>query len=253
MLRQDCEARCEHVPGLGTRVRWDRIALVGVPAWVWWSGRVGEADHVALGISDVVGGRWALLVVRELLFGPLRFSDLERALPGVSTNMLTDRLRELSEDGVVARRRLPPPAGVTVYELTGWGRELEPILAELGAWGLRVPRDDPGTLSPASVLLYLGGSARPDPHAEDLVLRVVMNERLFAVTMSGGEVEIRAGEPDTYDASIDCDPNTLYDLLSGAADFNAVTADGRATIDDDRSRLRMLFDAVGSDVTVNGA
>src|SRR5919199_1777683 len=86
---------------------------------------------------DLVGERWALLVVRELVLGPKRFSDLRAGLPGIGTNVLTTRLRELEAGGVIARRELPPPAGSTVYQLTEYGRELQPVLLALGRWGAR--------------------------------------------------------------------------------------------------------------------
>src|SRR3954452_19873701 len=88
---------------------------------------------------DAVGERWALLVVRELLLGPQRFADLRRALPGASSNMLDDRLRELAGHGVLSRRQLPPPAASMVYGLTAAGRELEPVVLALGGWGARFP------------------------------------------------------------------------------------------------------------------
>src|SRR6202158_2146575 len=88
---------------------------------------------------DVVGERWALLVVRELLLGPQRFSDLRHALPGASSNLVADRLHELEGRGVIDRRKRPAPASSWVYELTEWGQDLEPILLALGDWGLRVP------------------------------------------------------------------------------------------------------------------
>src|SRR6185312_3549711 len=104
------------------------------------------ADSCAIARAlDVVGERWALLVVRELLLGPQRFGDLRHALPGVSSNLLTDRLRELEAHGVLARRKLPPPAGAVVYELTGSGKELEPVLLALGQWGARMPLPDSPT------------------------------------------------------------------------------------------------------------
>src|SRR5665809_166028 len=81
---------------------------------------------------DLVGERWALLVVRELVLGPKRFTDLKTGLPNASPNVLSQRLRELEEDGVVRRRKLPPPAAARVYELTEWGLELEPVLSALG-------------------------------------------------------------------------------------------------------------------------
>src|SRR3954470_2169992 len=98
----------------------------------------GEACRFAHAL-DLVGERWALLVVRELLLGPKRYTDLREGLPRASTNILAERLRELEERGVVRRRKLPAPYGASVYELTEWGRELEPIVAQLGAWGARSP------------------------------------------------------------------------------------------------------------------
>src|SRR5215210_4462379 len=88
---------------------------------------------------DLVGERWALLVVRELLLGPKRFTDLRAGLPGTSPNVLAQRLRELEGVGVVRRRKLPPPAASRVYELTDWGLELEPVITRLGRWGARSP------------------------------------------------------------------------------------------------------------------
>src|SRR6185437_13510559 len=88
---------------------------------------------------DLVGERWALLVVRELLLGPKRFADLRRGLPGLSQNVLAQRLRELEEGGVVTRRRLEPPASTWAYDLTERGRALEPALVALSTWGSRTP------------------------------------------------------------------------------------------------------------------
>src|SRR4051812_10552564 len=88
---------------------------------------------------DVIGDRWALLVVRELLLGPKRFTDLRDGLPGIGPNVLSQRLKELEDAGVLRRRVLPPPAGSTVYELTEWGSELEDIVVRLGRWGARSP------------------------------------------------------------------------------------------------------------------
>src|SRR5690349_15729806 len=88
---------------------------------------------------DHVGERWALMIVRELLLGPKRFTDLRNGLPHASPNVLTQRLKELEASGVVSRRRLPPPAASQVYELTPWGRELDDVAKALGRWGARAP------------------------------------------------------------------------------------------------------------------
>ena len=84
---------------------------------------------------DLIGERWALLVIRELVLGPKRFTDLRRGLPDIATNVLSQRLRELEQDGIVTRRQLPPPAASNVYELTEYGQELVPIMLALGRWG----------------------------------------------------------------------------------------------------------------------
>ena len=102
---------------------------------------------------DLVGERWALLVVRELLLGPKRFTDLRAGLPGVSANVLAQRLRELERAGVVRRRKLPPPAASRVYELTDWGMELEPVIVRLGRpLPVQAPRRRAGHRFPRSLL-----------------------------------------------------------------------------------------------------
>src|SRR3954447_21088106 len=93
---------------------------------------------------DLVGERWGLLVVRELLLGPKRYTDLRRGLPNASPNVLAQRLGELERAGVVRRRKLPPRAAVRVYELTDWGRELEGTVISLGHWAARSPSGLPG-------------------------------------------------------------------------------------------------------------
>lgn len=104
-----------------------------------------------------MGERWALLIVRELLLGPKRFTDLRAGLPHASTNILSDRLRELEHSAIVRRRKLPPPAASTVYELTEWGRELEPVVTKLGAWGARSPiPPDAQEIGPDSIVLASG-------------------------------------------------------------------------------------------------
>src|SRR5881628_1732882 len=100
-------------------------------------GKITRRYHDACGTAhalDLIGERWALLVMRELMLGPKRFSDLKGDLPGISANVLTQRLEGLETTGLVRRRRLPPPAAAQVYELTDWGYEAEPIVQELGRW-----------------------------------------------------------------------------------------------------------------------
>ena len=120
----------------------------------------GDPCGVARGL-DVIGERWALLVVRDLLLGPKRFNDLHAGLPGVSPNVLAQRLRDLTEHGVVLRRDLPPPARVRLYELTDWGRALEPLLLHLGRWGSQAPTTPDGRLGIDSILLSIKATFDP--------------------------------------------------------------------------------------------
>jgi DNA-binding HxlR family transcriptional regulator len=168
---------------------------------------------------DLVGERWALLVVRELVLGPKRFKDLREGLPGIATNVLTQRLRQLEEAGVVSRRVLPPPAGSAIYELTDHGRELVPILLSLGRWGAA----SLGTRSPAESLLAewvaVALMAFFDPAAAgDLAatIRLDLGEAQFTVRVEGGQLEILHGPNGTADLTIAADPEVLIASLAGA-------------------------------------
>jgi DNA-binding HxlR family transcriptional regulator len=205
----------------------------------------GDACAIARAL-DVVGERWALLVVRELLLGPQRFSDLRRALPGASSNLVSDRLRELAAQGVVRRRKLPAPAGSWVYELTEWGADLEPILLALGGWAMHVPLPPAATLSATSVLLFLRGSARPDPGAPPAAYRIELDDRVWTVRTEAGRLDVRPGEPDRPDAVLRTDPATLNALLDGSLDLDAAVRDGSVVTAGDRPALRALVGAVTS-------
>ena len=162
---------------------------------------------------DVVGERWALLVVRELLLGAQRFSDLRTALPSASSNLLTDRLRELQARGVIARRKLAPPAASWVYELTEWGRELEPILLAVGGWGLRVPRTEGATVNATSMMLFLRGG-KPDPADPPAEYRVELGETVWTVRAADGAMHVERGEPADPVAGISTDPVTFNEWLA---------------------------------------
>lgn len=205
----------------------------------------GDACAIARAL-DVVGERWSLLVVRELLLGPQRFSDLRRALPAASSNLVADRLRELTARGVIRRRKLPPPASSWVYELTEWGAELEPVLIALGDWAMPVPPPPGATLSATSVLLFLRGSARPDPGAPPATYRIELDDRVWAVRAEAGRLDVRPGEPGAPDAALRTDPATLNALLDGSLDLDAAVSAGSAATAGDRPALRRLIEAVTS-------
>ncbi len=144
---------------------------------------------------DLLGERWALLVVRELFFGPKRFSDIKAGLPGISANVLTQRLEGLEASGIVRRTRLPPPASVPVYELTDWGREIEPIFQALGRWAVRSPLHD-RTLSFSANSLMLSFRTMFDPErARDLSATIAfrIGEETFRAEISEGGIAIWRG------------------------------------------------------------
>lgn len=164
----------------------------------WHGRRYADACGAALGM-ELLGERWALLVVRELMLGPRRFTDLRAALPGLSANVLSQRLDELEAAGVLTRRRLPPPASVQVYELTPWGLEVEPVLQALGRWAARSPHLDPTLpLSPVSMMLSLrtmfDRAAAGDARA---AIGFRLDGEGFVVTVADGAVTAVRAEPET--------------------------------------------------------
>jgi DNA-binding HxlR family transcriptional regulator len=190
---------------------------------------------------DVIGERWALLVVRELLLGPQRFSDLRRALPGTSSNMLTDRLRELEGHGVVRRRMLPPPAASSVYELTERGRDLEPVLDALGAWGSAEPPPANGSLSATSVLLFLRGSARAHANPPTHTYRMQLDDRVWTISSARGQLEIHSQDTAVPDASLSTDAATLNALLLHPDGLDAAIDSGSVRTEGNLSALRRLL------------
>jgi DNA-binding HxlR family transcriptional regulator len=167
---------------------------------------------------DVVGERWALMVVRELLLGPKRFTDIRSGLPHVSPDVLAQRLRDLEQAGIVHHRRLPPPFAAQVYELTDCGRSLEPVLIELGRWGgaNAPPPSDEMCMSLDSYIVSLRTLFDPE-RAGDFAARVELRlgEERFRVVIADGHVDADRGELPDADAVIEADPTTLLDVLHG--------------------------------------
>jgi DNA-binding HxlR family transcriptional regulator len=191
---------------------------------------------------DFVGERWALLVVRELLLGPQRFTDLRRALPGASSNLVADRLRELEGRGVICRRRLPPPAGSHVYELTTWGRDLEPILLALGDWGASTALPpEPASLSATSALIALRSYARPAEDAPSVSCRIQLGDRAWTAEIANGKVCIRPGGLEEPDVSLSTDPKTLMTVLGNPDALDRAIAVGGAEVTGDSEALHLLL------------
>lgn len=173
--------------------------------------------------------------MRELLLGPQRFSDLRRALPNASSNLVADRLRELEGRRVINHDKV---AGSWVYELTEWGRELEPIVLALGGWGGGAPQPpEPASLSATSVLLLLRNFA-PQGSA---VYRVELDDRVWTVLATAGQVVVRPGEPDTADASLRTDPLTLSALLADPTTLEDAVCDGDVVVEGDLAAVRRLL------------
>jgi DNA-binding HxlR family transcriptional regulator/putative sterol carrier protein len=193
--------------------------------------------------SDLLGQRWALLVVRELLLGPKRFTDLRTGIPDISPNVLGQRLRELEESGIVTRRKLAPPAAVQVYELTEWGRQLEPAILSLGRWASgspSFPRD--AEMGPDSLVLALKSTFDP-ARAEGLeaTYELRLGEMPFTITVKGGSFEAEHGETGDADATIRSDPNTIAGVVFGENRLGKAVEAGDVRIDGSRQAVRALF------------
>ena len=171
---------------------------------------------------DRVGERWTLLIVRELIAGPSRFKDLLDGLPGISTNLLAERLKRLEQQGMISRRVLPPPAGSAVYELTELGRTLEPTLLELGKWGSRfVPPspEDAVVLRPGSYALTLKTFFRPEA-AQGLTETYALHidDEVLEVQIDDGALHVQQGQSRPADVVIHTDMSSYIQLLSGQLD-----------------------------------
>jgi len=161
---------------------------------------------------DIIGERWALLIVRELMFGPKRFTDLRRGLMGASPNVLSQRLKELEDGGVVRRQE----AGAPSYELTDFGRELHPLLVQLGRWGARSATRPTGALSVDALLVALEATFTAS-EAADLCAgyELRLDQARFSVQVEGGSITIARGPARKPDAVIATDPATLRALVFG--------------------------------------
>jgi DNA-binding HxlR family transcriptional regulator len=185
---------------------------------------------------DAVGERWALLVVRELVLGPKRFTDLQAGLPRVSPDVLTQRLRDLEAAGVVARGSLPPPAASRVYQLTDRGRELEPVLHALGRWGSRAPLPEAGpplgTDAAMVALPTLFSAERAADHEITCELR--LGGEPFAAVVKGGRLDLARGAAAAPDAVITTTPAALAATLWHGRSLRDAIGAGDATVQGSR-------------------
>lgn len=192
---------------------------------------------------DVVGERWALLVVRELIHGPKRFADLHRGLPGMSQNVLTQRLRDLEEAGVLTRRRALPPGPGLVYELTAHGRDLEPVLLALGRWGSpQRPGPDSATeLSPDALVVALRTTFDPAAAAGlQGTIRLDLPTDAFLLAVRDGSLSATRGDA-AADAALTGTVRTVQDLVFDHRPLDDAVRHGDAHVDGDTTLLRRFL------------
>jgi DNA-binding HxlR family transcriptional regulator len=189
---------------------------------------------------DLLGERWAMLVVRELAYGPRRFSELKADLPGISANVLTQRLTELEARGIVRKTKLPPPASVQVYEATPWGLEAVPIIASLGRWAARSPLHDPTLpMSHVSLLMSLQTLISPE-RAEGFSGRICfrLGDVSYVATVAHGRLEVNRRDAEDCDVTFTGTPSDVTAVIHGGAPFEMIRVEGDMEL---ANRFRTLF------------
>ena len=194
---------------------------------------------------DLLGGRWALLVVRDLLTGPKRFSELQEGLHGVPTNVLTARLRELEEEGIVERRVQARPGGGVAYALTEYGTELEDPVLRLGFWGAKTMGSpcEGDFISIDSLALALRGSfRRQKAHGPQRVYELRVDGKPLRVLVKGGQASVPAPSIEEPDLVIDADAGAMPELLSGELALDDAVGSGRVRLDGDHAEAERFFE-----------
>ncbi|CAA9417149.1 Transcriptional regulator, HxlR family [uncultured Rubrobacteraceae bacterium] len=189
---------------------------------------------------DVVGGRWTLLLVRELSTGPKRFKDLLGGLPGIGTNLLAGRLKALEGEGIVRRATLPPPAGSSVYELTGLGRSLEPVLVALSRWGasfMEAPREGENLRAGWAAVAMRSALGAGATRSGTYELRID-GEAFHLRVWDGGEVEARQGSAPETDLVLTGDAGTFLAVAAGRMDPDEAVTSGALRIEGEREKDR---------------
>lgn len=196
---------------------------------------------------DVVGDRWTLLIVRELILGPRRFTDLIDGLPGISRNLLTERLRALERDGIIARQVLPPPAARQVYELTGDGRDLADAMVPLVAWGAgRLGARQPAeSFRPRWAALAMATFAdRKAAKGVCETYQYLVGRAAFHYTIDDGSIQLHDGQAQNPAATVTTDERTWADLASGKTTASSAAATGALTLTGDpqaAARLKKIL------------
>ncbi|MEA2125443.1 MAG: hypothetical protein QOI80_2225 [Solirubrobacteraceae bacterium] len=205
----------------------------------------GDVCGVARAL-DLVGERWTLMIVRELLLGPKRFTDLRTGLPHVGPDVLTQRLKDLDAAGLARRRTLPPPVSAKVYELTELGRRLEPVVMALGDFGSRLPvPEGEMCMSFDSHILSLRTLFSPLlADGFDARVQLVLADQPFAAVVADGTFRIDRGELTDPDATIEGDPGTLIGVAHGRVALDEALEAGLLRLSGDEAaatRFTTLF------------
>ena len=194
---------------------------------------------------ELIGDRWALLVIRELLLGPKRFSDLRAGLPSISANVLTQRLEELEESGIVTRRELPPPSSAKVYALTAWGLEAEELVKVVGRWAARSPSHDPSLpLSVSSMVLSMRTMFSPQKGkgiTGTIGFRFGREE--FFGRFNNGSFEIDRGDPSKANALVEGDQRAWAGAVYGSVPLKSLEKAGALKISGDRRLVERALTA----------
>lgn len=202
-----------------------------------------DACGTALAL-EFLGERWSLLILRELMFGPRRFGEIKANLPGISANVLTQRLEGMEAAGILTRRRLPPPASIQVYQLTRWGLEAEPIVQEMGRWATRSHRHDPGQFfSPASAMMSLRTMIDRDA-AADAAMAVAFRfpADAFVARLRACVLEITRGETDAADVTFTGDTMALRVTIYGKAPLSRTGDGGTLAVEGDLAMAQRFVD-----------
>ena len=189
---------------------------------------------------ELVGERWAMLVLRELAYGPRRFSELKTDLQGISANVLTQRLTELESRGLVRKTKLPPPASVQVYEATSWGLEVVPLIASLGKWAARSPRHNPELrMSHVSVVMSFQTLISPE-RARGLNAKVGFRfgDAAYLTTIANGRLDVERRDPENADAIFIGPPSAIAAVIHGGAPFETIRIEGDVAL---AKRFATLF------------
>jgi DNA-binding HxlR family transcriptional regulator len=207
------------------------------PGWRRYRDACGAAQGL-----DLVGERWALLVARELLLGPKRFTDLREGLPGISTNILADRLETLETAGVVRRRTLPPPSASKVYELTEWGSELGAVVEAIGRWGVRSPwRSEEDEIGVDGLMVSFRTMFDPEAAGDlEASYEIALGDQGFGLEVEDGSIRVYRGAPSDPDARIGTNVDTLAELVYEGRDLDEALRSGDVEIEGDRSAVERL-------------